>query len=135
MKTLLCTAALHNTTISPLTVRLQFVSHLVDLSLQSGISGELVHHADGGVLLLHLLDLRPHLALLLSIFLDDPGELHTRWLSYRDDLTSTLMWRSCNLLNSREMAVFAPGLFQQRLASRPCQHDWRFHPETYYLAQ
>lgn len=52
-----------------LTVCLQLVCHLVDFTLQSGISGKFIHHADGGLLPLHLLDLGPHLALLLSIFL------------------------------------------------------------------
>lgn len=55
------------------TVCFQPVCQLVDLALQSGVSGELVHHADGGLLLLHLLDLRPHLSLLLSVLLDHSG--------------------------------------------------------------
>ena len=36
---------------------LQHVGHLVDLALQACVPGELVHHADGVELLLHVLDL------------------------------------------------------------------------------
>ena len=53
----------------------EFIRHLVDLPLQPGISGELVHHVDGGELLLHALDLRSHLGLLLCVLLQYPGHL------------------------------------------------------------
>lgn len=60
---------------APLTVCLQLVCHLVDFTLKSRISGKLVHHADGSLLLLHLLDFSPHLALLFGIFLHHLREL------------------------------------------------------------
>lgn len=43
------------------TMRFELIRHLVDLSLQPGIPGELVHHVDSGELLLHILDLCSHL--------------------------------------------------------------------------
>ena len=53
----------------------EFIRHLVDLPLQPGVSGELIHHVDGGELLLHALDLGSHLGLLLCILLQHPGHL------------------------------------------------------------
>ena len=53
----------------------EFIRHLVDLPLQPGISGELIHHVDSGELLLHALDLGSHLGLLLCVLLQHPGHL------------------------------------------------------------
>lgn len=60
-----------------LTVCLQLVCHLVDFTLKSRISGKFVHHADRSLLLLHLLDFSPHLALLFGIFLHHLRELES----------------------------------------------------------
>lgn len=57
------------------TVSFKLIRHLVDLSLQPGISGEFIHHVYGGELLLHVLDLCSHLGLLLRILLQQPGHL------------------------------------------------------------
>ena len=57
------------------TMSFEFIRHLVDLPLQPGISGELVHHVDSGELLLHALDLGSHLGLLLCVLLQHPGHL------------------------------------------------------------
>lgn len=58
-----------------LTVCFQLVCCFVDFALQSGVFCKLVHHTDGGLLLLHFVDFSPHLTLLLSVFLDHSGEL------------------------------------------------------------
>lgn len=71
-----------------LTVCFQLVCHLVDFALQSGISSELIHHANWGLLLLHLLDFSPHVALLLSVFLHHLWELKRRESKERHDLTT-----------------------------------------------
>lgn len=57
------------------TMCFQLVCHLVDFALQPGMSGKFIHHADCGLLLLHFMDLSPHLALLFSIFLDQFRQL------------------------------------------------------------
>lgn len=50
----------------------QHVGHLVDLALKSSVPGKLIHHTDGGELLLHVLDLCTHLHLLFNILLQHP---------------------------------------------------------------
>lgn len=60
------------------TMCFQLVCHLVDFAFQPGMSGKLIHQADCGLLLLHFMDLSPHLALLFSIFLDQFRQLESR---------------------------------------------------------
>lgn len=60
------------------TMSFELICHLVDLSFQPGVSGELIHHVDSGQLLLHVLDLGSHLGLLLCILLQHPGHLVAR---------------------------------------------------------
>lgn len=78
-----------------LTMCLQLVCHLVDFTLKSRKSGKFVHHADRRLLLLHLLDFGPHLALLFGIFLHHLRELESnnRSNTVTTKTTVQLSWR------------------------------------------
>lgn len=84
----------------------EFIRHLVDLPLQPGISGELIHHVDGGELLLHALDLGSHLGLLLCILLQHPGHLGEE----------TAGSGPCHRLLLRLMGLLPPALYRHSRA-------------------